>query len=227
MKIKIDIVSDVACPWCYVGHKRLKKALASLENVDAEIAWQPFQLDPTVPMEGKELLPHYISKFGSAEKVSEIFKHMEQVGDGEGINFDFMAMGKTMNTLPLHALMAVAEGEGYKSELKLRFFEAYFENQEDLSNPEVLVSIMEEFGWDKPKTESILKDQNLSSQVSDKINYYKAKGVTGVPFFIFNDKYGMSGAQAPETLANMITQILQEESVTTAEGETCDVDGNC
>lgn len=229
MNIKIDIVSDVACPWCYVGKSRLEKALAMVPEINADITWQPFQLDPTVPKEGRDLKPYYEAKFGSAEKVQQIFEHMESVGDAEGIAFDFSKMERTMNTLPLHVLMLEAEKEGFKAKLKERFFKAYFEEATDLSKTENVVKIMAEFGWSAEKVNEILANTELLEEVKDKISYFQSRGVSAVPFFIFNEKYGISGAQSPQVLADTLRQIQQEMATeVVVAGESCDVEsGEC
>ena len=230
MNIKIDIVSDVACPWCYVGKKRLEKALAMVPEMSVDITWQPFQLDPSVPSEGRDLKPYYEAKFGSAEKVQEIFEHMERVGEAEEIAFDFSKMERTMNTLPLHVLMLEAEKEGFKAELKARFFKAYFEDATDLSKTENLVNIMAEYGWSTERVSSILSNTEMLEEVKAKIAYFQSRGVRAVPFFIINDKYGISGAQPPQTLADTLRQIQQEMEAenTIAAGESCDVEsGEC
>ncbi len=210
MKIKIDIVSDVACPWCYVGKQRLERALSIVPEIDVDVTWQPFQLDPSVPKEGRELKPYYEAKFGSKEKVQEIFEHMENVGNAEGIAFDFNKMGRTMNTLPLHMLMWEAEKEGFKSQLKERFFKAYFEEATDLSKTENLINILSEFNWNSERVLEVLSNSVLLEEVKNKIAYFQAKGVHAVPFFIFNDKYGISGAQEPRVLADTLRKIHQE-----------------
>jgi predicted DsbA family dithiol-disulfide isomerase len=228
--IKIDIVSDVACPWCYVGMKRLEKALATIPNIETQISWQPFQLDPTIPAEGRFTKAYYEAKFGSAEKVQEIFEHMQTVGETEEIAFDFKKMDKTMNSLALHMLMHKADQEGFKTVLKERFFKAYFEEVIDLTAPENLVKIMAEYGWEESKTLETLSDLNLKLEVQDKIKFYQSKGVNAVPFFIFNDKYGVSGAQPPQVLADTLRQINAEmlAEMPAAAGESCDMaSGEC
>lgn len=230
MNIKIDIVSDVACPWCYVGKSRLEKALSMVPEIHADITWQPFQLDPTVPKEGRDLKPYYEAKFGSAEKVQQIFEHMESVGYAEGIAFDFSKMERTMNTLPLHVLMLEAEKEGFKAKLKERFFKAYFEEATDLSKTENIVKIMAEFGWSAEKVNGILENTGMLEEVKAKISYFQSRGVSAVPFFIFNEKYGISGAQPPQVLADTLRQIQQEMAAETSisAGERCDVEsGEC
>lgn len=227
MNIKIDIVSDVACPWCYVGKQRLEKALSFVPEIEVDITWQPFQLDPSVPIEGRELKPYYVAKFGSEEKVQEIFEHMENVGNAVGIAFDFKKMERTMNTLPLHMLMLEAEKEGFKSQLKERFFKAYFEDATDLSKTDNLVNILAEYSWNSEKVLDILANSEILEEVKTKISYFQAKGVRAVPFFIFNDKYGISGAQEPQVLADTLRKLhLEMESGKTVSTlESCDLEG--
>ena len=227
MNIKIDIVSDVACPWCYVGKQRLEKALSFVPEIEVDITWQPFQLDPSVPIEGRELKPYYVAKFGSEEKVQEIFEHMENVGNAVGIAFDFKKMERTMNTLPLHMLMWEAEKEGFKTELKARFFKGYFEDAIDLSQTENLSHIMAEFGWNSEKVLDILSNSEILEDVKSKIAYFQAKGVRAVPFFIFNDKYGISDAQEPHVLADTLRKLhLEMESgKTVGTLESCELEG--
>ena len=227
MNIKIDIVSDVACPWCYVGKQRLEKALSIVPEIKVDINWQPFQLDPSVPIEGRELKPYYETKFGSAEKVQEIFEHMENVGIADGIAFDFNKMERTMNTLPLHMLMWEAEKEGFKSELKERFFKAYFEDATDLSKTENLIKILSEYGWSSEKVGEILSNSEILEEVKLKIAYFQSKGVHAVPFFIFNDKYGISGAQNPEVIADTLCKIHQEMELdkSVIANESCGLEG--
>jgi predicted DsbA family dithiol-disulfide isomerase len=228
--IQIDVVSDVACPWCYIGMKRLEKALASIPEIETEISWQPFELDPNIPTEGRLTKPYFEAKFGSEEKVQEIFEHMKNVGESEGIAFNFQKMNKTMNSLALHVLMHKAEEEGFKTELKHRFFKAYFEEVIDLSEPQNLLKIMAEYGWSETNVLDILNDKKLQIAVKDKIKFYQSKGVSAVPFFIFNDKYGVSGAQPPKVLADTIRQINSEMIAETAivGSESCDTEtGEC
>jgi predicted DsbA family dithiol-disulfide isomerase len=227
MNIKIDIVSDIACPWCYVGKKRLEKALALVPEIAVDITWQPFQLDPSVPLEGRDLKAYYEAKFGSAEKVQEIFEHMGRVGEAEGIAFDFGKMERTMNTLSLHVLMLEAEKEGFKAELKMRFFKAYFEDATDLGKTENLVTIMAEYDWSAERVSGILSNTEMMEEVKAKISYFQSRGVSAVPFFIFNEKYGISGAQSPQVLVDTLRQIQREMAaeIPAAAVERCDLDG--
>jgi len=227
--IKIDIVSDVACPWCYVGKRRLEAALAQWEETPVEIEWHPFQLDPSMPAEGKYRDEYLVSKFGDLESTKQMTSSITEVGKDLGIDFDFGEKWLAVNTLPLHQLLEIAGQEGFKDALKERFFKAYFVNLEPLNDMEVLFQIMGEFGWSADKVHSIINDPAVGNVVNNKIKHFQKLGVTGVPFFVINNTYGISGAQSPETLVNALRQVSQEqEELKTTTGDQCDIDaGDC
>ncbi len=227
-KITLDIVSDVACPWCFVGKKRLEEAMSQLPDANIEIRWHPFQLDPTIPMEGISRENYFNKKFGSEDRVQEIFNHMNSVGEAVGINFRFDKMEKAVNTLPFHNLLHVAQQDGNQYDLKEHLFKAYFEQGVDFSKRESFVSVMKDFGWPEEKTEEVLDDQQISYWVSQEIKHYQSLGITGVPFFIFNNKYGFSGAQPPQVFVDTIAKIQAENQPEIVTGEACDVEtGAC
>lgn len=227
-KITIDIVSDVACPWCFVGKKRLEAALEQLPDVQTEINWHPFQLDPTIPTDGLDRKTYYSKKFGGEERVAEIMQHMSSVGESVGIDFRFDKMEKAVNTLPFHNLLHVAKEDGNQYELKEFLFEAYFEKGVDFSQRQSFIDVMSEFGWSQEKTEATLDNEAISYQVAMEIKHYQSMGVTGVPFFIFNQTQGFSGAQPPEVFIDTIRKIQAEMTPADVQGEVCDVEtGEC
>ena len=222
--IKIDIVSDVACPWCYVGKRRLEKALAQWDGAPVEVEWHPYQLDPNMPVEGLNRDTYLGNKFGDIGRAQQMTDHLTNVGKEEGIDFDFGENWLAVNTLPLHQMLAVAGQEGFKSELKERFLKAYFVETLHLNDIKVLEAIGAEFGWDAEKVNNIIQNQELGKAIQQKIAQYQQRGVSGVPFFIINNQYGISGAQPSEVFLDAFKQITTLEN--TAEGESCDVDGN-
>jgi predicted DsbA family dithiol-disulfide isomerase len=227
-KITIDIVSDVACPWCFVGKKHLEDALGQLPDVVTEIRWHPFQLDPTIPIEGIDRETYFNKKFGSEERVEEIYKHMDTVGKSVGIDFRFDKMAKVVNTLLFHNLLFVGREDGNQDELKEYLFKAYFEQGVDFSQRQSYVDVMLEFGWPIEKTQETLDNKEIDYWVAKEIKHYQEQGITGVPFFIFNNKYGFSGAQPPEVFVETITKVQAEMQPEAATGEACDVDtGEC
>ncbi|MFS4468873.1 DsbA family oxidoreductase [Maribacter sp. 2210JD10-5] len=219
-KIKVDVVSDVACPWCYVGKKRLEKALEQWKGTPVEVEWHPYQLDPNMPTEGLDRTTYLTNKFGDMERIKPMTDRLIDAGKDEGITFNFGEKWLAVNTLPLHQLLHVAGEEGFKNELKERFLKAYFDENLHLNKTEGLVSIMKEFNWDEQKTKKVIRDENIAYTIKQEIAHYQQLGVTGVPFFIINDKYGISGAQPPSVFLDAFAQVSPIEII--AEGDSCD-----
>lgn len=219
-KLKVDIVSDVACPWCYVGKRRLESALAEWKGAPIEVEWHPFQLDPTIPARGMSRKEYLINKFGSLERIQPMIDNLEAVGKEVGIQFNFGQDAISINTLPLHQLLDVAGEEGFKDELKERLLKAYFEENLRLNDIEVLAEIMRPFGWVKDKVEQVIADQSIAQKVKSEITLYQQRGVSGVPFFVINDKYGISGAQPKEAFLQAFASVSPTEHI--VEGATCD-----
>jgi predicted DsbA family dithiol-disulfide isomerase len=224
--LHIDIISDVVCPWCYVGKRNLEKALASLKTpTKAHVRWHPFQLDPDIPSQGVERLTYFKRKFGGEKAMENIFQHLRSVGRQAGIEFNLEAMPKAINTLNLHVLSHVAAHEGFQHELQETFFRAYFVDGVDLSKEEELARLLAPWGWDQEKIASMLSDASIRQEVLESIRYAQALGVSGVPFFIFNRKYALSGAQPPEVFDEALNETLNASALL---GEACDVnDDNC
>lgn len=224
-KITIDIVSDVACPWCYVGKKHLEKALAQKPELDVQVNWHPFELDPTIPAEGIERDAYFENKFGSLDRFESMTNRLVEVGSNAGIDFRFDQMKAAIKTLRLHQLIYVASKEGFGAELKEALLAAYFEKGIDLREIGNIVEVVSPFGWDQTKVEIIIADQEIAYWVTQEIRHYQNLGVSGVPFFIFNNKYGVSGAQPPEAFLEMLEKMNTENL---EKGESCDVHGeNC
>ncbi len=224
--IKIDVVSDIACPWCYVGKHRLETAIEKWTGAPIEVTYHPFQLDPTIPAEGINRTQYLKKKFGTAD-LTPAMARINAAGKGEGITFNFGNEWLAVNTLPMHQLLHVAGQEGFKAELKERFFKAYFDENLQLNNTNVLASIMTEFDWDTEKTKQIISDQSIAKTVQQEIAHYQNRGVTGVPYFIINDQYGISGAQPAEILLDAFAKI-SETKVESILGESCDTqNGEC
>ncbi len=219
-KIKVAVVSDVACPWCYVGKRRLEAAIKDWKGAPVEIEWHPYQLDPTIPDEGLDRVTYLTNKFGDLERVQEMTDRLVEAGEGEGITFNFGDKWLAVNTLPLHQLLQVAGKEGFKDALKERFLKAYFDENLHLNKSEILIQIMGEFGWEAEKTTQVLADENIAYAVKQEIAHYQQRGVTGVPFFIINDKYGISGAQPKSVFLEAFAQIAPIEVI--SEGDSCD-----
>ncbi len=224
--IKVDVVSDVACPWCYVGKKRLEKALAEWKGAPVEVEWHPYQLDPNMPEEGLDRITYLTNKFGDMESVKPMTDRLVEAGEDEGITFNFGDKWLAVNTLHLHQLLHVAGEEGFKTELKERFLKAYFDENLHLNKIEVLTDIMADYGWNQEKTEKVIADENIAYAVKQEISHYQQLGVRGVPFFIIDNKYAISGAQPSDVFLQAFSKVAPLEILN--EGDTCDpLTGNC
>jgi predicted DsbA family dithiol-disulfide isomerase len=223
--IKIDVVSDVVCPWCYIGKRRLEKAIDQLkDDFEFEVEYHPFELNPTMPAEGRNQKEYLSAKFGGEERYRQITSHTEKTAAQEGLSFDFSKQKTSPNTLDSHRLIAFAKSKGKQAELKEALMSAYFEKGIDLTQNKNLVAIAVEHGLDAHETEQFLKSDNLTAEVKleEQLNYQR--GISGVPFYIINNKYGVSGAQPTDVFVNALTEI----GGSVVAGEACDVDGkNC
>ncbi|QCX01546.1 DsbA family oxidoreductase [Aggregatimonas sangjinii] len=225
-KITVDIVSDVACPWCYIGKRRLEAALAEWKGAPVEVSWHPFQLDPTIPKSGFDRDTYLINKFGDLERTREMTERITDVGLDLGLDFNFGKNWMAVNTLPLHQLLHVAGEEDFKDKLKERFLYAYFTENLHLNDPVVLNKLMSEFGWDAEKTQEIIANDDIAYAVKQEIGHYQQLGVSGVPFFIINNKYGISGAQPSSVFLEAFQEVAPINGV--AEADSCGPDGeNC
>lgn len=195
----IEIASDVICPWCYIGKRRLEKALASLQGeVEARIEWLPFQLNPGMPEGGMARAEYRRTKFGSAEKARALDARMAEEGAGEGIAFAFDRMQRTPNTVAAHRLIDLAQTQGKAGPVVEALFRAYFEEASDIGNAAVLQSIADGAGvagW---------PDGTDAGLVREKEERVRDLGISGVPTFIFNRESGLSGAYPPDMLAQAI-----------------------
>ena len=200
----IEIASDVVCPWCYIGKRRLEKALESLKGeVEARIEWLPFQLNPGMPAGGMARADYRRQKFGSLEKGRALDARVAQEGAGEGIAFAFERMQRTPNTVAAHRLIDLAQKQGRGDAVVDALFRAYFEDAKDIGDAAVLKAIADAAavsGWPEEKDEETVKEKE--ERVRD-------LGISGVPTFIFNKTSGLSGAYPPEMLAQAIRDAAQ------------------
>lgn len=224
--ITIDVVSDVACPWCYVGKRNLEAALKAWKGTEVEVNWHPFQLDPTIPNEGLDGNTYLANKFGSSAQIKGMTNRLAEVGKEVGINFDFDSEWTAINTLQLHQLLHVAGEEGFKNELKERFLHTYFEERVPMNDNNLLKEIMAEYGWSAEKVDEVLNSDEIAFAVKGEIAHYQQLGVSGVPFFIINNKYAINGAQPSHVFLEVFQTV--EQPVEVASGESCDpITGEC
>jgi predicted DsbA family dithiol-disulfide isomerase len=229
-KIKVDIVSDVVCPWCYIGKRRLEKAIGKLASeYDFELEYHPFELNPQMPETGANQRAYLAAKFGSDERYEQITHQTTQTAATEGLAFAFDKQQVSPNTRKAHVLIQQARTAGKQLEVTEGFFKAYFVEGIDLSKDENLVSVAAQAGLPRTLAEEALADENAPLQVSLAEQEMYKLGITGVPFYIINNRYGVSGAQAAETFVEAFREIVQsKETDVTNSGEACDIDGaNC
>lgn len=220
--IKIDIVSDVVCPWCYIGKKRIEKAMHSLEGqFDFDVNYLPFELNPGTPKEGFDQKKYLAEKFGSEERYKQLTGHTAKVAAEEGLRFDFDKQKVSPNTRDAHRLIWFAAKEGKQFAVKEALMKAYFEDGIDLTKEENLIDVVTAAGLDKVKAQQLLHSSEGLNEVISSERMSQQRGVSGVPFYIINDTYGISGAQQADVFIQALTQIGNTPAT---EGEACDVD---
>lgn len=207
--ISIDVVSDVVCPWCFVGQKRLRAAIASAGDVDVTVRWRPFQLDPTIPPEGKDRKAYMQAKFGDGDRLGQIHANLVSLGAAEGIAFDFDAIDVSPNTLDAHRVIrwAGAAGDAVQNKLVDELFSRYFERGENTGDAGVLIEAAKAAGMDGSVVETLLPTDADAEAVRAEINTAARMGITGVPCFLLEGKYAVMGAQEAAVLADAIRQI--------------------
>lgn len=212
--IVVDVVSDVVCPWCFVGQKRLDRAVSNLPDIDVEIRWRPYQLDPTIPQGGKDRRQYMIEKFGSEERIRQVHQRLEALGAQEGIDFAFDAIRIAPNTLDAHRVIrwASAAGQDVQNRLVRRLFQLNFEQGADIGDHSVLIAAAREAGMDAAVVETLLPTEADVDAVGSEIATASRMGITGVPCFLLEGKYAVMGAQEAEALADAIRQVAAAKS---------------
>jgi len=203
-EMKIDVVSDVVCPWCFVGKRRLEAALASTDSAAVAVRWRPFQLDPTIPAEGLERRAYMRAKFRDDARLAEVHARLRALGAEVGIEFDFDAISRSPNTLDAHRLIRWAAASGVQDEVVERLFSAYFEHGRDIGDRTVLTEIAGESGMDAEAVGRQFAADDGIDAIRSEIAEAQEIGVTGVPFFIFASRFAVSGAQSAEVLARAL-----------------------
>lgn len=208
--LTIDVVSDVVCPWCFVGKKRLEAALAMAPDIDVEIHWRPYQLDATIPKGGMDRKEYLTRKFGP-DGAANMNGRLAGVGQEVGIPFAFDKIERSPNTLDAHRLLRWAQMAGTQDAVKERLFQLYFIEGKDIGDHKVLADVAAENGLERAVVERLLEGTADEDEVKSEIETAQKIGVTGVPFFIFNSKLGVSGAQSPEVLVSAMRQAMEED----------------
>jgi predicted DsbA family dithiol-disulfide isomerase len=209
---QIDVISDVVCPWCYIGQRRLAAALARLPADDAarptSIRWHPFQLNPDLPPEGVDRRAYLEAKFGGAERAAQIYERVRAAGRGAGLELDFDRIEKQPNTLDAHRLIAWAQTHAERDAEPLveALFRAYFVEGRFIGDRAELARIAGEAGFDGAAARTMLDSDSGAAEIAAADRRARELGITGVPFFVFDGRVGVSGAAGPDALLEAAAQ---------------------
>lgn len=205
--LRIDIVSDVVCPWCVVGYKQLDEALKQTQT-DYEIHWHPFELNPNMPAEGQNMREHIIEKYGSSAQESDASRaRITEAGAEVGFDFNFTDDMRMHNTFNLHQLLHWAQPQGRMHDLKQALFTAHFTHGRDISSNEVLADIAAEIGLDRIEALTVLEDQRFAQDVREIEQHWQRQGIQSVPAIIFNEQHLVSGAQGVDNFTSILKQL--------------------
>ncbi|HEY4293119.1 DsbA family oxidoreductase [Luteibacter sp.] len=211
--IKIDFVSDIACPWCVIGLGGLEKALQNLRDVvEADITFHPFELNPDMVMGGENTLDHIVKKYGMAADEARANRERIKARAAEvGFTMNTSDTSRIYNTFDAHRLLAWAKGEGRQYQLKQQLFAVNFTEQTDPGNHDALVAAAEKAGLDPVAARTVLESDRYADEVRSEERYWQSMGITGVPAVIVNDKYLISGGQPAEEFERQLRHIAQED----------------
>jgi predicted DsbA family dithiol-disulfide isomerase len=211
--VKISVISDVVCPWCYLGKRRLERAIAET-GIEAEVTWLPYELNPDMPPGGMPRADYRARKFG-ADRSAELDAQMRQRGEDEGVTFAFDKMTRTPNTRRAHALIARAGEIGLGNEMAEELFRAYFEDGADVGDTATLLSAATSVGMDEETARAAIDDAEIQQAVAALEARAAQMGVSGVPFFIIEEKFAVSGAQPTEDWKQVLNKIAKGDESST------------
>jgi predicted DsbA family dithiol-disulfide isomerase len=207
--VRIDVVSDVVCPWCFIGKHRLEAALKLKPDIPVEVHWRPYFLNDWIPREGIAREDYLTTKFGSPERYKGIAERVSAAAAAEGLTYASDKMKRQPNTLDCHRLIRWAEAQGKAAEMKQKLMDLYFTAGADLTARETLVEAAAAVGLDADDVRRRLASDEDVAQIESEAQAAKEAGIEGVPMFIFGGKFAVSGAQAPEYLAEAIARAAQ------------------
>ena len=207
--VRIDVVSDIVCPWCFIGKHRLEKAIALNPDIPVEVHWRPYFLNDWIPREGISREQYLTTKFGSAERYKGIAQRVSAAAAAEGLTYAMDKISRQPNTLDAHRLIRWADEIGKAAEMKQRLMDLYFTEGADLTNHAVLAQAAADIGLDAEATRKALASDKDVAEIEREALSAKEAGIDGVPCFIFGGKFAISGAQAPEYLAEAIERMAQ------------------
>lgn len=212
-QLQIDIISDVMCPWCIVGYRRLEQALSQFDDLEVKLQWHPFELNPAMGPEGQHLGEHIAEKYGSTpEQSTQNRQRLTQMGADLGFEFNFSDASRIYNTLQAHQLLYWAAESGKQTELKLALFSSYFTDQKNPDDIEVLIEAATKVGLDADDARAVLTDKRFETAVKEEEQLWISRGIQAVPAIVFNQQYLVSGAQDPDTIAELISKLTTEDA---------------
>ncbi|WP_067149240.1 DsbA family oxidoreductase [Pseudotamlana agarivorans] len=210
-KLKIDMVSDVVCPWCTIGFKRLEKAIAELGIEDqVEVEWQPFELNPHMPKEGQNVTEHITEKYGSTleqQKASQ--QQMTEIGEELGFKFDYFENMRMVNTFEAHILLDYAKKYNKQTDLKMRLTTAFFSERKDVSDREVLKQALIDVGLNAEEGMALLDNDEVRYNIKSQEAFWQNAGVQSVPTVVFNRKSAVTGAQPVDVFKEVLSEMLE------------------
>lgn len=210
--LRIDIASDVVCPWCIIGYKQLEAALRET-GMQGEVHWHPFELNPQMPEEGEDLQQHLAAKYGSTPEDSrKVRARLTTMGAELGFKFDYADDMRIVNTFRAHQLLHWAGPQGREHDLKMALFAACFTHRQNVNDPEVLADVAASVGLDRDEALAVLRDARYADAVRDAERIWTERGIQGVPAMIFNQKYLVTGAQGIENFTAILRQLAEEFS---------------
>lgn len=212
-KLKIDIVSDVVCPWCTIGYKRLEKAIIELDIKDqVEIEWQPFELNPNMVAEGQNVTEHLTEKYGSTvEQQKESKQNMTNIGKELDLTFDYFDEMRMVNTFEAHVLLEYAIKFGKQTELKMCLTTAFFSERKDVSKRDILKEALQTVGLNAEEGLAQLDNNEARKEIRSKQSYWKNLGVNSVPTIVFNRKSSLTGAQPVDTFKKVLSELITKQ----------------
>ncbi len=210
-RITVDIVSDAICPWCFIGKRRFEQALAQVPNdVEVLVAWRPYQLNPEMPPEGMDRKTYLSTKFGGDARADEIYQRVREAGQTVGIDFDFKGIPRTPNTIDAHRLIGLAGRAGKQDSVVEALFRAYFLDGRDIGSRDVLAEVGIAAGLEEKTIRDYLAGRDDVDRVENEDAMARRMGIQGVPCFILNRKYAISGAQEPAVFLEAIEMVKRE-----------------
>jgi len=208
--VAIDVYSDVVCPWCYVGKRRLERALSQLKTVRTHVTWRPFQLNPTMPKEGMDRTAYLEAKFGSLDTFSRLEEHVLAAGASEQIPFAFEKIVRTPNTFSAHRLIWYADQQGCQDMVVESLFKGYFEEGADIGSRPTLIGLAERAGLDSEGF--LLSDDGVAEVKAEEATGHRL-GIRGVPYFLLNNTHTVSGAQSVEVFVAAVEKVHTQQTV--------------